>query len=153
MEEHLSNTRASLPELCFKYKTSVSGIRSITNDESLQDMIQNITKGIAKFKESEASDPFKEDIDSLELKLTETKKKIDLIKKVESIFGIISEVSTSYSLDLQLGKFQQKLSILTEIWKNIHQDISGLLLVLHISGFQAENGKIWQGNFWPEKFT
>ena len=90
-------------------------------------MIQNITKGIAKFKESEASDPFKEDIDSLELKLTETKKKIDLIKKVESIFGIISEVSTSYSLDLQLGKFQQKLSILTEIWKNIHQDISGLL--------------------------
>ena len=98
-------------------------------------MIQNITKGIAKFKESEASDPFKEDIDSLELKLTETKKKIDLIKKVESIFGIISEVSTSYSLDLQLGKFQQKLSILTEIWKNIHQDISGLLLF--VDGFES----------------
>jgi len=43
------------------------------------------------------------------------------IKKVENIFNIMSEVSSSYSLDLQLGKFKQKLDILFEVWKNVHQ--------------------------------
>ena len=143
VEEHLANTRASLPELGFKYRTTHSGIRSITNDEILQEMIQNIIKGIIKFKETEACEPFKDDIDSLEFKLTETKKKIDLIKKVESIFGIIIEVSTSYSLDLQLGKFQQKLSILTEIWKNIHQDISE-----HKDLVEAMNDESLESNLW-----
>ena len=99
----------------------MSGIRVITNGEALQDLIHSIIKSISNFKESEASEPFRVEIDSLELKLIETNKKIDIIKKVESIFGIVSEVSTSYSLDLQLGKFQQKLSILTDIWRNIHQ--------------------------------
>ena len=84
----------------------------------------SLIKSISNFKESEASEPFRAEIDSLELKLIETNKKIDIIKKVESIFGIVSEVSTSYSLDLQLGKFQQKLTILSDIWRNIHQDIS-----------------------------
>ena len=143
VEEHLFNTRASLPELGFKYKTSASGIRIITNDESLQETIQDIIKSISKFKESEASEPFKESIDSLELKLGETKKKIDLIKKVEGIFGIISEVGFSYSLDLQLGKFQQKLSILTEIWKNIHQDISE-----HSDLVEAMNDEGLESNLW-----
>ena len=67
---------------------------------------------ISNFKESEASEPFRAQIDALELKLVETNKKIDIIKKVESIFGIVSEVSTSYSLDLQLGKFQQVIFII-----------------------------------------
>ena len=35
----------------------------------------------------------------------------------------MSEVSSSYSLDLQLGKFKQKLDILFEVWKNVHQVI------------------------------
>ena len=73
----------------------------------------------------------------------ETNKKIDIIKKVESIFGIISEISTSYSLDLQLGKFQQKLSILTEIWKNIHQDIGE-----HSDLVEAMNDENLEGNLW-----
>ena len=143
VEEHLNNTRISLKELDFKYKKGSSGISVITNDESLQDLIFSIIKSIANFKESEASEPFRAEIDSLELRLIETNKKIDIIKNVENIFGIVSEVSTSYSLDLQLGKFQQKLSILTEIWKNIHQDISD-----HSGLVEAMNDEDLEGNLW-----
>jgi hypothetical protein len=143
VEEHLSNVMQSLTDICFKYKTSSSGIRVITNDVALQELIGNITKSIAAFKESDASEPFLTQIDSLDIRLTETKKKIDLIKKVESIFNIVSEVSNAYSLDLQLGKFQQKLSILTEIWKNIHQDISE-----HSDLVEAMNDENLEGNLW-----
>ena len=107
----------------------------------MQDLIHSIIKSISNFKESEASEPFRAEIDSLELKLIETNKKIDIIKKVESIFGIVSEVSTSYSLDLQLGKFQQKLNILTDIWRNIHQDISehsGLVEAMNNAYFNVD---------------
>ena len=75
--------------------------------------------------------------------MIETNKKIDIIKKVESIFGIVSEVSTSYSLDLQLGKFQQKLTILSDIWRNIHQDISE-----HSGLVEAMNNEDLEGNLW-----
>jgi hypothetical protein len=64
---------------------------------------------LGECKESEASEPFKPEIETLELRLTETTKKINLIKKVESSFNILSEVSASYSLDLQLGKFTHKV--------------------------------------------
>ena len=143
VEEHLSSTTKSLKELHFKYRKGPSGIQIITNDETLQDLIHSIIKSIANFKESAASEPFRAEIDSLELKLIETNKKIELIKKVEAIFGIVSEVSTSYSLDLQLGKFQQKLSILTEIWKNIHQDLSD-----HNGLVEAMNDEDLEGNLW-----
>ena len=109
----------------------------------MQDLIHSIIKSISNFKESEASEPFRAEIDSLELKLIETNKKIDIIKKVESIFGIVSEVSTSYSLDLQLGKFQQKLTILSDIWRNIHQDISE-----HSGLVEAMNNEDLEGNLW-----
>ena len=112
VEEHLNTTTKSLHELGFMYRKSTrSGIPVITNDEALQELIHDIQKSISNFKESEASEPFRAQIDALELKLVETNKKIDIIKKVESIFGIVSEVSTSYSLDLQLGKFQQVIDI------------------------------------------
>ena len=143
VEEHLTNTTKSLRELGFKYRNSTAGIRVITNGEALQDLIHSIIKSISNFKESEASEPFRAEIDSLELKLIETNKKIDIIKKVESIFGIVSEVSTSYSLDLQLGKFQQKLNILTDIWTNIHQDISE-----HRGLVEAMNNEDLEGNLW-----
>ena len=113
VEEHLNTTTKSLHELEFMYRKSTrSGIPVITNDEALQELIHDIQKSISNFKESEASEPFRAQIDALELKLVETNKKIDIIKKVESIFGIVSEVSTSYSLDLQLGKFQQVIFII-----------------------------------------
>ena len=81
VEEHLTNTTRSLRELGFKYRNSTAGIRVITNGEALQDLIHSIIKSISNFKESEASEPFRAEIDSLELKLIETNKKIDIIKK------------------------------------------------------------------------
>ena len=127
----------------------MSGIRVITNGEALQDLIHSIIKSISNFKESEASEPFRVEIDSLELKLIETNKKIDIIKKVESIFGIVSEVSTSYSLDLQLGKFQQKLSILTDIWRNIHQ-VQCLAIRTDFFGFSIQNAIFKRGRILPK---
>ena len=75
-------------------------------------------------KESEAAEPFKPDIEAMELRLTETTSKIVSIKKVENLFNLLSEVGASYSLDLQLGKFKHKLNLLSEFWKSIHQDIA-----------------------------
>ena len=72
-------------------------------------------------KEGEAAEPFKPDIEAMELRLTETTNKIISIKKVEKLFNLLSEVGGSYSLDLQLGKFKHKLNLLSEFWKSIHQ--------------------------------
>ena len=109
IEVHLSNVKQDLCNLAFKYKINSNGIKVITNDNILIESIRKIMESLGECKESEASEPFKPEIETLELRLTETTKKINLIKKVESSFNILSEVSASYSLDLQLGKFTHKV--------------------------------------------
>ena len=109
IEEHLSNVKKDLYNLAFKYRINSNGIKIITNDSLLIENIRKIMESLGECKESEASEPFKPEIEALELRLTETTKKINLIKKVENIFNVLSEVSASYSLDLQLGKFQHKV--------------------------------------------
>ena len=101
-----------------------NGIKVITNHQSLIEGIQKISISLGTSKESEAAEPFKPDIEAMELRLTETTSKIVSIKKVENLFNLLSEVGASYSLDLQLGKFKHKLNLLSEFWKSIHQDIA-----------------------------
>ena len=117
IEIHLSNVKQDLYNLAFKYKINSNGIKVITNDTILIDSIRKIMESLGECKESEASEPFKPEIEALELRLTETTKKINLIKKVEKSFNILSEVSSSYSLDLQLGKFTHKVKVsLVSMW-------------------------------------
>ena len=117
IEIHLSNVKQDLYNLAFKYKINSNGIKVITNDTILIDSIRKIMESLGECKESEASEPFKPEIEALELRLTETTKKINLIKKVEKSFNILSEVSSSYSLDLQLGKFTHKVKVsLFSMW-------------------------------------
>ena len=101
-----------------------NGIKVITNDSVLIENIHKIMVSLGTSKESEAAEPFKPDIEAMELRLTETTSKIISIKKVENLFNLLSEVGGSYSLDLQLGKFKHKLNLLSEFWKSIHQVIA-----------------------------
>ena len=120
IEIHLSNVKQDLYNLAFKYKINSNGIKVITNDTILIDSIRKIMESLGECKESEASEPFKPEIEALELRLTETTKKINLIKKVEKSFNILSEVSSSYSLDLQLGKFTHKVKVpLVSMWATL----------------------------------
>ena len=127
IEVHLSNVKQDLCNLAFKYKINSSGIKVITNDSILIENIQKIMLSLSECKESEASEPFKPEIEALELRLTETTKKINSIKKVEKIFNVLSEVSASYSLDLQLGKFQHKVCISSKV-----MFLEREMIILHI---------------------
>ena len=64
IEEHLSNVKKDLYNLAFKYKINSNGIKVITNDSLLIENIRKIMESLGECKESEASEPFKPEIEA-----------------------------------------------------------------------------------------
>ena len=86
-------------------------------DSVLIGNLHKIRVSLGTSKEGEAAEPSKLDIEAMGLRFTETTSNISSIKKVEKLFNLLSEVGSSHSLDLQLGKCRHELSNLeANLW-------------------------------------